>query len=206
MFESYRPAPFKQNQPFRLVVAWLVIYWLLMSITPVHRFDWMLENILVLFYTILLVLTYKKFQFSNTSYILFAIFMTLHITGSHYTYAEVPLGFWVQEWFSLERNHYDRIVHFAYGLLIAYPFFEVLVRVAKLNLRWAYFLTVNAILAFSGFFEIMETIIVLLVRSDVGAAYLGMQGDPWDAQWDMGLAAVGASLSMLLTSRYAKSR
>lgn len=202
----FQVLPFKQNRPFRLMVAWLVIFWLLMSITPVHRFDWMLENILVLFYTLLLVFTYKRFQFSNTSYFLFTIFMTLHLIGAHYTYAQVPFGFWMQEWFGLERNHYDRIVHLGYGLLIAYPFYEVLVRVTRMRVGWAHFLTVNVILSFSGFFEILETVIVLLVRPDLGQAYLGMQGDIWDAQWDMGLATIGATIAMLVTYWQEKSK
>jgi putative membrane protein len=206
VFDNFIPVPFRHNQPFRMMVAWLVIYWLLMSITPLHRFEWMLENILILFYTVLLVATYKKFQFSNISYFLFTIFMTLHITGAHFTYAEVPLGYWMQDWFGLQRNNYDRVVHFSYGLLIALPFFEVLLRAAKMDIRWAYFITVNIILAFSAFFEIIETLIVIFVRPDVGAAYLGMQGDPWDAQWDMGLAMLGAISTMVLAWAYNKSR
>jgi len=194
------PRPFRKNRPLQLMVLGLLGFWLLTAITPFDRRDWFLENLLVFAYSILLVATYRRFAFSNLSYTLFTLFMILHLIGAHYTYAEAPLGDWMMEWFGWQRNHYDRVVHFAYGLLLAYPFYEVLQRAAGVRPGWAYFLVVNAILAFSGFFEILEAMIAMIVSPDLGVAYLGTQGDIWDAQKDMGLALLGAVIAMGVTA------
>ena len=111
---------FADNRVLQALVAWLVGLWLLTAIAPFNRFDWLLENLLVFIYGALLVATYRRFQFSNLSYALFALFLSLHLVGAHYTYAETPFGFWLQDQLDLSRNHYDRIVHFAFGLLLAY--------------------------------------------------------------------------------------
>lgn len=194
------PRPFRQNRPLQVMVVWLLGFWLLTAITPFDRRDWFLENLLVFLYSILLIATYRRFTFSNFSYALFTLFMTLHLIGAHYTYAETPLGYWLMDWFDLQRNHYDRIVHFSYGLLLAYPFYEVLRRAAGVRPGWAHFLVLNAILAFSGFFEVLEAVIAIIVSPDLGNAYLGTQGDIWDAQKDMGLALLGAVIAMGITA------
>jgi putative membrane protein len=194
------PRPFRDNRPLQAMVAWLLGFWLLTAIAPFDRRDWLLENLLVFAYSALLMASYRRFAFSNLSYALFTLFMTLHLSGAHYTYAETPLGDWLMAWFDWQRNHYDRIVHFAYGLLLAYPFYELLRRAAGLSRGWARFLVLNAILAFSGFFEVLEAVIAMLVSPELGTAYLGTQGDVWDAQKDMGLALLGATLAMGLSA------
>jgi putative membrane protein len=194
------PLPFRSNRPLQWMIAWLAGIWLVTAIAPFNRFDWLLENLLVFIYGALLLLTYCRFPFSNTSYSLFTLFLTLHLVGAHYTYAEMPLGFWLRDAFDLGRNHYDRIVHFAYGLLIAYPFREVLLRAARVRPAWSYFLAVTAVLGFSGFYEVLEAGVAMVVSPELGDAYLGTQGDIWDAQRDMGLAFLGAILAMLATA------
>jgi len=194
------PSPFRHNRPLQLMVMWLLGFWLLTAIAPFDRRDWFLENLLVFAYSTLLVASYRRFAFSNLSYGLFTLFLTLHLVGAHYTYAETPFGYWLIEWFGWQRNHYDRLVHFAYGLLLAYPFYEVLRRAAGVRQGWAHFLVLNAILAFSGFFEVLEAVIAMIVSPDLGDAYLGTQGDIWDAQKDMGLALLGAIIAMGLTA------
>jgi putative membrane protein len=119
--------------------------------------------------------------------------------GAHYTYAETPLGFWMQDWFGFARNHYDRIVHFSFGLLIVYPFREILLRRSGVSNRWSYYLAVCCILAFSGFYEILEAVAAMVVSPELGVAFLGTQGDQWDAQKDSLLAFVGAVVGMLIT-------
>ncbi|MGD8588532.1 MAG: DUF2238 domain-containing protein [Chromatiales bacterium] len=151
-----------------------------------------------LFYGGLLLVTYRRFRFSNLSYALFTLFLSLHMIGAHYTYAETPLGFWLQEWLGLSRNHYDRIVHFSFGLLIVYPFREILLRKSGVNSRWSYYLAVCCILAFSGFYEILEAIAAMVVSPELGTAFLGTQGDEWDAQKDSMLAFIGAIIGMLI--------
>ena len=191
--------PFRNNRLLQGLVAWLLLFWVVTAIAPYNRFDWLLENLLVFIYGAILVVTYRYFAFSDRSYLLFTIFLTLHLIGTHYTYAETPVGFWLREWFGLSRNHYDRIVHFAFGLLIAYPMRELLLRLAKVRVGWSYFLAVTLVLAFSGFYEIVEAWVAMIVSPELGAAYLGTQGDVWDAQSDMGLALLGAVTAMLCT-------
>ena len=193
------PIPFRDNRLLQGLVLWLGIFWIVTALGPLDRRDWFLENLLVFTYAAVLILSYRKFTFSNLSYGLFTVFLTLHLVGAHYTYSEVPFGYWLQQALDLSRNHYDRIVHFAYGLLIAYPFREILLRAARVNVQWSYFLSVTAVLAFSAFFEILEAVVAIIVSPELGAKYLGTQGDEWDAQEDMLLAFLGAILAMLVT-------
>ncbi len=192
------PPTFGRNHILHGLILWLILLWMLTAITPFDRRDWLLENLLVFVYTVLLIITYRRFVFSNLSYVLFTVFLSLHLVGAHYTYAETPLGFWLQAWFDLERNHYDRIVHFSYGLLCAYPFREILLRAVSVRMQWSYFLAIVGILAFSAFYEIIEMVVAELVAPDLGAAYLGTQGDTWDAQKDSFLAFIGAGTSMFI--------
>ena len=193
------PIPFRDNRLLQGLLVWLGIFWIVTALGPLDRRDWFLENLLVFTYAAVLILSYWKFTFSNLSYGLFTVFLSLHLVGAHYTYSEVPFGYWLQQALDLSRNHYDRIVHFAYGLLIAYPFREILLRAARVSIHWSYFLSVTAVLAFSAFFEILEAIVAIIVSPELGAKYLGTQGDEWDAQEDMLLAFLGAILAMLVT-------
>ena len=197
---------FRSNRVLQGLVLWLVVLWIITAINPLFPRDWLLENVLVFIYSALLVITYRRFTFSNLSYGLFVIFLSLHLMGAHYTYAETPFGFWLQDLFDLERNHYDRIVHFSFGLLIAYPMHEILLRKSGLNLAWSYFITVNCIMAFSAFYEVLEIIAAAIVSPELGDAYLGTQGDEWDAQKDALLAFIGSIVAMLVTWRYANKR
>jgi putative membrane protein len=148
----------------------------------------------------LLVFTYRIFPLSDLSYLLITLFLMLHAVGAHYTYAEVPVGFWLQDAFHLGRNHFDRIVHFSFGLLMAYPIREVFLRVASSRGFWAYYLPLDVTLAFSALYEIIEMIVAKTVSSGAGDAYLGTQGDIWDSQMDMASAAAGALIAMTLTA------
>lgn len=174
--------------------------WIVTAIRPFDRHDWLLENLLVVGLVMVLVATYRAFPLSDLSYLLIAVFMTLHAVGAHYTYAQVPLGFWMQSAFGLTRNHFDRIVHFSFGLLMAYPIREVFLRVANTRGFWAYYLPLDVTLAFSALYEIVEMVIASMVAPGTGDAWLGTQGDVWDPQKDMGLAALGALLCMCLTA------
>lgn len=183
-----------------------VAVWIVTSIRPFDRHDWLLENLLVAGLVVVLVTTYRAFPLSDLSYLLIAAFMTLHAVGAHYTYAQVPLGFWMQKAFGLTRNHFDRIVHFSFGLLMAYPIREVFLRVANARGFWAYYLPLDVTLAFSALYEIMEMVIAAMVAPGTGDAWLGTQGDVWDPQKDMGLAALGALLCMCMTALIRKLR
>jgi putative membrane protein len=196
--EHTTPA-FRSNRLLQGLVCWLIVLWIITAIDPFNRRDWFLENLLVFVYGTLLVLTYRRFAFSSLSYLLFTVFMSLHLVGAHYTYAEVPFGFWLQDALGMTRNHYDRIVHFSFGLLIAYPFRELLLRAAGVVHSWSYLLAVCIVLAFSGFYEVIEGIVAMIVDPELGMAYLGTQGDVWDAQKDTFLAFCGSVIAMLIT-------
>ena len=195
---------FREHTLLHVLVAWYAVLWVFLAIDPVDRHDWFLENILAIGLIIVLVATYRWFPLSDLSYVFLAVFMTLHAIGAHYTYSKVPLGFWMQEWWGLERNHFDRIAHFSFGLLLAYPLRELFLRRVNVRGFWAYYLPISGILALSGFFEIIESWVVLLVRPELGEAYLGTQGDEWDAQKDMTVAVLGALITIMLT--YALSK
>lgn len=195
---------FREHHLVHLLLAWYVVFWIALAIEPIDRHDWFLENILAIGLVIVLVATYRWFPLSDLSYIFLTVFMTLHAIGAHYTYSKVPLGFWMQDWWGFERNHFDRIAHFSFGLLLAYPIRELFLRRVKVRGFWAYYLPISGILALSGFFEIIESWVALLVSPELGEAYLGTQGDEWDAQKDMTVAVLGAFLTIMLT--YALSK
>ena len=187
---------FRNNPLLQGLAAWYVLFWIAMAISPVDRKDWLLENIVAVATVALMASTYQKFRFSNLSYFLITLFMTLHAIGAHYTYAEVPLGFWMKETFGLSRNHFDRIVHFAFGLLLAYPARELFLRAARAKGPWASFFAITAVLSLSGLFEVIESWVAQIVSPELGQAYLGTQGDVWDAQKDMTMAVIGAFLAI----------
>jgi putative membrane protein len=172
--------------------------WMLAAIRPVDRGDWLIENLLVFIALPMLALTYRRMPFSDRAYVLIALFLTLHAIGAHYTYAKVPIGGWMREILNLERNHFDRIVHCSFGLLLLVPMREVLIRTASVRGFWSYLLPAIVLISVSGLFEIIEAIVAQIVSPELGAAYLGIQGDEWDAQKDMALAGAGAVTAILL--------
>src|SRR5437773_608001 len=180
-----------------IAVACYVGFWIVLAIHPLDRSDWLLENLLIFISVTVLAFTYRKFRFSNFSYSLILIFLAFHTIGAHYTYAKVPAGFWLQNWLHLNRNHYDRVIHFSFGFLLLYPMRELLERSARAQPQWALWLAVAALAALSSFFEIIEAVIAQIVAPDLGVAYLGTQGDIWDAQKDMAAAFVGAVMTAL---------
>jgi len=190
--------PFRSNYALQGMVLWLVILWIVTAIDPLFPRDWLLENLLVFTVAAVLVISYRRFQFSNRSYLLFTVFLSLHLICAHYTYSETPFGFWMQELFDFERNHYDRLVHFCLGLLLAYPIHEILLRKSGATARWCLFFAVNCIVTLSAIYEILEAIAATLVSPELGAAYLGTQGDKWDAQKDAMLAFTCADIAILL--------
>lgn len=197
---------FGENHLLQVFVIWLLGLWVLTAIAPFDRFDWLLENLLVFVYGTILVVTYRRFAFSNLSYGLFTVFLSLHLIGAHYTYSETPLGFWLQDWLDLSRNHYDRIVHFSFGLLLGYPFRELLIRAAGVTPAWSYLLVMVTVLGFSGFYEALEGLVAVIVSPELGAAYLGTQGDEWDAQKDTGLAFFGSVIAMVFVWAFERSK
>ena len=195
-----RDPRFIDSSFLQIALACYVLFWIALAIHPIDRSDWFLENLLVFVTASVLIPTYRKFQLSNPSYALILLFLALHAIGAHYTYAKVPAGFWLMDLLHLKRNHYDRVIHFAFGFLLLYPMRELFQRSAGAHETWAVWLAAATIAALSSFFEILEGIIAQVVRPDLGAAYLGTQGDIWDAQKDMTAAFLGAILTAVLLS------
>ncbi|MBI4413300.1 MAG: DUF2238 domain-containing protein [candidate division NC10 bacterium] len=170
--------------------------------------DFLLENVLTLVAAVLVIGTYRRFRLSNISYTLIFVYMCLHTVGAHYTYALVPYDQWFRslfgisltELFGFRRNHYDRLVHFSFGLLIAYPIREVFLRIANVRGAWGYYLPLDVTMSFSMLYELIEWAVAVVFGGDLGTAYLGTQGDEWDAHKDMALATFGAVLSMSTTA------
>ena len=195
----------------RVLLAAVCAYfalWLALAIQPADRPTWILENALVAGLFGLLWSVRRLFRFSDVSLLLILLFLSLHTVGSHYTYSEVPYDAWwraltghtLSRAFGWERNHYDRLVHFCYGLLLAYPIREFFLRIVEVRGFWAYFLPLDFTLSTSAIYELIEWATAEIFGGDLGMHYLGSQGDIWDAQKDMALAALGALLAMLLAA------
>jgi len=181
------------------MLAVFALIWIGLAIAPRYRSDWLLENLLVFAFVGLLAASFGRFQFSNFSYFLFTVFLVLHSYGAHYTYAETAFGFWLRDTLQLSRNPYDRIVHFAFGLLLTYPLRELAQRVLHLHRVWSYVVPFLLLLGMSAGYESIESWVARIVSPELGTAYLGTQGDEWDAQRDVDRAMTGALICLGLT-------
>ncbi len=185
-----------------------VVLWVVLAIDPHDRKDWLLENTLVLAFGLGMWAAHRYFVFSRASYTLIFLYLCLHSIGAHYTYSEVPYNDWWQSLtgnsfnsiFGWQRNNYDRLVHFSYGFLLAYPIREIFLRVADVRGFWGYFFPLDFALASSALYELVEWAVAEIFGGNLGMAYLGTQGDVWDAQKDMAIAALGALMAMLVTA------
>lgn len=183
----------------RVAAACLVVFaivWIALAIAPHHRNDWLLENIPTFIGVPAAIVGYRRFRFSNRAYVQATIFLVLHTIGSHYTYSEVPLGGWMRDTFWLVRNHYDRLVHFAFGLLMLRPIRELGFRRGHEPGPFAlFYFSVAGVAMWSLLYEVTEWLVASIVDPAAGTAYLGTQGDPWDAEKDMALAVTGAVIA-----------
>jgi len=186
------------------LLAGYIVLWGAMGMAPLDPQNWALSSILPLTFVAALVFGRRSVPLSVASYALIAGFLALHTVGAHYTYAQVPIGQWLQGLLGLERNHFDRVTHFAFGLLLTYPLFELFHRLTGARGPLLLYLTFMTQLGLAGAWEIIESVVAQLARPDLGAAFLGSQGDPWDAQHDMLAATCGTVLALLLT-RLARS-
>ncbi len=208
MGESHRNAYFHPMQPatnpsreplILLALAGLVLIW--SGVNPLERGTWWMEVAPVLIGAPILIATYKRFPLSPLLYRLLLLHAVILMVGGHYTYARVPLGFWVQDVLDLSRNHYDRLGHLAQGFIPAILTREILLRLSPLRRgKWLFFLVVTVCLAFSAFYEMIEWWAAAL-GGDSAESFLGTQGDVWDTQWDMFLALIGSLLALILLSR-----
>jgi putative membrane protein len=180
-----------------LAVVYTALF-IALAIRPYDRADWLLENLIAVVFVALLVATRNVFPLSRASYTLIFVFLCLHTVGAHYTYSRVPIADTIGSFFGWDRNHYDRFVHFAYGLLIAYPIRELFLRVAEARGFWGYFLPLDVTLSTSFVYELIEWAAATVFGGELGYHYLGTQGDVWDAHKDMALAGLGAVIALAL--------
>jgi len=171
------------------------------GIGPYDRLTWFLEVLPVLIAAPLLVATHRVFPLTPLAYWLIAIHSLILVLGGHYTYARVPLGFWIQDWFDFSRNHYDRIGHLMQGFGPAIIIRELLLRTSPLEPgKWLFTIVLFTVLGVSATYEFIEWW-AALAGGDAAGEFLGTQGDVWDTQWDMFLAGCGAIASQFLFER-----
>lgn len=192
--------PLQKNYWLWIFIAVFGGVWISTLAGTTNMSNWILENVLTFLFVIFLVLSFKKFQFSDLSYLLICVYLCLHVYGSKYTYAENPLGYWLKEVFDAERNHYDRIVHFSFGFLLAYPMREVFLKWFQYPKLVSWILPIEITLSISAFYELIEWAVADIFFQAQGDAYLGTQGDIWDAQKDIFLAFSGAILATTIVS------
>ena len=183
--------PFARNRPLHNMIYLFIAYFCLMAISPVQRLQWFAECTPLLAILIVLVLTYKRYRFSNSSYLMMLIFFSLHVVAAHYTYEGTPFEHWLKPLFHTKRSNYDRVVHFFFGVLISYPIRELLENTMKFRRVWSYVLPIVFIAGISGFFEIVEWLAAAIYGKGGEERFIGMQGDIFDTQKDMAVALVG---------------
>ena len=190
--------PFRENRLLQLLCVAMAVVIIVTGYRPEKVFDWWLENAAALTFIAVLGITYRRLPLSDLSYLLILVYLSMHEWGAEYKYSDVPLGEWMKPWLHTARNHYDRVMHFSYGLLLAYPMQEWFMRVVGVTSRWRYLLPVESTLAFSACYEMLEAFMASVLTPQRGEEFVGMQGDMWDSQKDMLMAGLGAITAMLV--------
>jgi len=170
------------------------------GIHPDQVFDYFLENATAFAFLAVLACTYRILPLSDLSYLLIFIYLSIHEWGAHYKYSDVPLGEWMKPWLHTNRNMYDRVAHFSFGLMMSYPLQEMFTRKANITGRWRYVLPVEAILSFSAIYEMMEAGAAMVLSPERGEEFVGMQGDMWDSQEDMFMAGIGSIVFVIVAA------
>ena len=181
--------------PAALLGLFVAIF-IALAIAPWYRQDWLLENLLVFAGVPAFVLLDRRVGFSRLSTLAAFLFLAAHVYGAHYTYSEAPFGFWLKEVGGTVRNPYDRLVHFLFGLLLALPMRETVARYGAAGRVWTHLSAWMWIAALSTIYELLEWAAMLVVAPDLGIAYLGTQGDVFDAHKDSALAIAGAAVTL----------
>jgi len=172
------------------------------GVAPADRFIWVLEAAPAIGGLVVLLATFNRFRFTTMSYTLIWLHMAILVVGAHYTYAEVPAGFWVRDWLGLARNNYDKLGHLAQGWVPAILAREVLIRLRVVRGRgWLWVMVTSLCLAISALYELIEWWTAELT-GEAADAFLGTQGYVWDTQSDMAWCLAGALLAQLTLSRW----
>ena len=192
---------FRENRFVHWICFGVIAAFAIAAYRPDTVFDWALENGLVVCFLLpLMAFTYRRFTFSDLSYLLMFVFLCIHEFGAHYKYSDVPLGEWLKPLLHTHRNDYDRVAHFSFGLFFAYPMREVCIRSLKVRGKWLYWIPVECTLALSAIYEMMEAFMATILTPERGEEFVGMQGDMWDSQEDMFTAGLGAVVAMAIVA------
>lgn len=195
---------YQKNSKINIILFAIVIFVLIWSaIKPLDYLDWLAEVSPGVVIIIILALTYKKFRFTTMSYVIISFLCILTFIGGHYTYSEVPLFNWIKDEFDLKRNNYDRMGHFFKGFS-AIVVRELLLRLTPLSKgTWLFGITTSIVLSTAALYEIIEWLSTKISKGGkVSKDFVGMQGDQWDAQWDMALAFIGCVIALLILSKW----
>ena len=187
----------------KVIYAIYIIVWIIMAINPKYPQDWLLENVLVFLIFPLIIWMDKKNNYTLLSIILLLIFASLHSLGTHYTYAEMEHFDVITQFFGFERNHFDRLVHFLFGLLVFRILFEMITPGIS-SVKTALLFTFAMIISISALYETLEWLAAITFHPELGIAFLGTQGDVWDAQKDTLVAMIGALINLFFYRSYAK--
>jgi putative membrane protein len=191
------------NREKRTHFILLLVGLVALAVSSIRLFDWLtwvLEVIPAVFGAALLIIIYRRFRFTTFAYACVLIHSLILFLGAHYSYAKVPLGFWVQDFLDLSRNHYDRVGHLAQGFFPAIYVREIFIRLNVVKRGWLFLVVTAVCLAVSAFYEFTEWWAAIL-GGDSAEAFLGTQGDQWDTQWDMFLCLLGAVLAQLFLGK-----
>lgn len=197
--DQNRSAPPMKKHLLLLALWFLGFAW--SGIDPHDYFTWILEVFPAILGLVALAVTYRRFQFSDMTYVFIVVHCYILFVGGHYTYAEVPLFNWVRDTFGQSRNNYDKVGHFVQGFVPAMIARELFIRLEIVKRgAWMSFLTVTVCATISVLYELLEWF-VAVTSGQSAEAFLGTQGDIWDTQSDMLMAIIGASVMVLFFSR-----
>ena len=197
---------FRDNRFFQGICFGIVAILAITAYHPDKVFDWALENGCVAVTLIVIFGAYRRMAFSDLSYLLMFVYLCIHEYGAHYKYSDVPLGEWIKPLLHTTRNHFDRISHFSFGLLLAYPMREIAMRKLRVTGNWLYYLPFECTMMFSAIYEIFEALMASILTPERGEEFVGMQGDMWDSQEDMAVAGLGSLIGVLIIAVLVRRR
>jgi putative membrane protein len=181
----------------KIVTGIFVIFWLALAINPVHPGIWAMENLLVAIAFPVVLWLDSKYHFSNGTYLILTAFVILHLFGAHFTYEKMSYFTWLSEWQGWQRNYYDQVVHFLFGLMVFMPFYEIFYH-QGLSRNLSYLIAFLFIGSISAWYEVIEWLAMVIFCREQNCVSFITQNDVWDTQKDMAYAFIGASIALLL--------
>lgn len=183
----------------KFLIIIFILFWIALAVDPVHRGIWMLENILVISVFPVVLIIDKKYNFTNSTFLSLTVFVILHLFGANMTYEKMTYFTWLSEWFDWQRNYYDQLIHFLFGLMVFMSFFEVFFH-QKYSRKLSYLIAFLFICSISSLYEVLEWISMVVFCNAPDCLVLVTQGDEWDTQKDMAFAFIGGCIAILIHS------